>query len=226
MASKVQERIYAEKAIELLAVNWALADIPEPPDFEVQSGASRFGLEICQVFVGRENSYGSPQKRGEASNSSLVSKLAEQYYELDGRPINAKVFGSLSNENILPIAQALVNSAPPSPWKNASICFGGIKVFVTALPASMTRYSRWTMAGDRVGWARQVSSNALQAAIDKKYERLQLYKEKYAEIDLLLVADRTFNSGRLLPPEVFDITNPGFRSVYFLSYPESIVQVG
>jgi len=225
MVSKVQERIYAEKAIELLAVDWTLEDIPDPPDFEIRSGVFFFGLEVRQIFAGGERDFGSPQKRSEKIKSSLVSKLAEQFYELGGRPINVKVLGGVSDESILPIARALVSSTPQTSWKNASICLDGVKVFVTRLPDSLSRYSRWTVVDDRVGWPRQVSSNELQSAIDKKADNLRLYKDKYADIDLLLVADRTFNSGRLLPPGVFRISNPGFRSVYFLSYPESIVKI-
>jgi hypothetical protein len=66
----------------------------------------------------------------------------------------------------------------------------------------------------------------LQAAINRKGKNLSLYRDKYAEIDLLLVADRILNSGHLLQDEQIVVSNPGFRSIYFLSYPEAIHRVG
>lgn len=52
-------------------------------------------------------------------------------------------------------------------------------------------------------------------------ENLSLYRDKYTEIDLLLVADRLLNSGRLLQDEEIVVSNPGFRRIYLLSYQEA-----
>ncbi|MGA1845355.1 MAG: toll/interleukin-1 receptor domain-containing protein [bacterium] len=43
---------------------------------------------------------------------------------------------------------------------------------------------------------------------------------------LLLVADRTFDSGKLIEADCIVVRNPGFRAIYFLSYPESIEHIG
>ena len=77
MASKVQERIYAEAAASLLNVDWCLVDIPEPLDFEVQTADERFGLEVRQVFVDAETSFGSPSRRRESKNIRAIAALTK-----------------------------------------------------------------------------------------------------------------------------------------------------
>lgn len=227
MVSKVQERIYAEKAIELLAVDWTLQDIPEPLDFEVRTENFRFGLEVRNVFAGGEETYGSPRRRKESINGRLIRSLAERYYAVGGRPITAQFLGKVADVNVNQVAQQLlVASAPLQSWERTTLHIGKVKVILTALPSSAGRYLRWMVVSDRVGWARKVTCEELQAAIDRKKENLSLYRAKYPEIDLLLVADRLLNSGRLLQDEEIIVNNPGFRRIYFMSYPEAICRVG
>lgn len=232
MSIKEQERIYAEEAIKLLKEDWTLVDIPEPLDFGVRSKNFEFGLEITQVYDGGKKSDTSPikkisdgslMKKNESKNSRLIDALAKRYYEIGGCPIKVYVLGVLSSERIEQIAdQLMFDSALLLEGQRTSFCANKVKVYVTRLPLHFDHYSRWTMVDDHVGWVRQVTSGDLQAVINKKRENLVYYKKKYSDVDLLLVADRTFNSGRLILPECITIENPGFRSVYFLSYPESI----
>ena len=226
MVSKVQERIYAEKAIALLAVDWTLQDIPEPLDFEVRSENLRFGLEVRNVFAGGEETYGSPRRRNESINSRLIRSLAEKYYAAGGRPITAQFLGKVADMSVKQVAQLLDASAPLQSWERTTLQLDKMKVILTALPSSVGHYSRWTVVSDHVGWARKITCEELQAAIDRKKENLSLYRDKYAEIDLLLVANRLLNSGRLLQDEEIVVSNPGFRRIYFLSYPEAIRRVG
>jgi hypothetical protein len=224
MASKVQERIYAEKAIALLAVDWTLQDIPEPLDFEIRTEKFRFGLEVRNVFAGGEETYGSPRRRNESINSRLICSLAQQYYAGGGRPIAAQFLDKVSDVKAEQVAQIVKASALLQPREQTTLHIDKMKVFLTALPSSVGRYFRWTVVSDHVGWARKVTREELQAAINRKKKHLSRYTAKYAEIDLLLVADRILNSGRLLQEIV--VSNPGFRSIYFLSYPEAIHRVG
>jgi hypothetical protein len=226
MVSKVQERIYAESAIELLAVDWQLAEIPEPLDFEVRSNGLAFGLEIRQVFVDAEQSFGSPAKREESKNIRSIIALASQYYALGGLPISAKFLGSIASIEMESFAQELVAVAPSYPGESATENIQGVKVFMNPLPLAWSNYSRWIYVDDRVGWVRNPANHELQEAVNRKEGNLRLYKLKYEDIDLLLVADRSFNSGRLQGGNNLHVSNPGFRTIYFLSYPESIQRVG
>ena len=226
MVSKVQERIFAETAITLLGTDWRLADIPEPLDFEVQCAGETFGLEVRQLFASGETVYGSPSKRSESKNQKVIRALAKRYYQLGGVAISAKFLGALAVEDVECISQSMVGHAPKHPGASNTLTVRRVKIFMSPVPASFGHYSRWLAVDDRVGWAREVNAADIQSAIDKKADNLALYKEKYPDIDLLLVADRTFNSGRLLPVKHLKVRNPGFRHIYFLSYPEAIQRVG
>jgi hypothetical protein len=225
MASKVQERIYAEKAAALLSADWLLVEIPEPLDFEVRSGAETFGLEVRQIFVDVEADFGSPAKRDESKNRRAISALTKRYYEACGPTISAKFLGELPDDTD-DLVESMVSNAPLYAEHSKTIEVSGMKVFMTPLPVSFPNYSRWTFVNDKVGWLRRVTTADLQHAINKKEGNLALYKKKCDKIELLLVADRTFNSGKLIEADKPEVTNPGFRAIYFMSYPESIERIG
>lgn len=225
MVSKVQERIYAEAAIKLLKVDWQLIDIPEPLDFEIRSIGSKFGLEIRQIFIDTEQNFGSQAKRQESQNVRVVRELVKRYYAIGGKPISAQFLGSLLSIEPKYFAAELAASAPSYPGKSKVQQLQGVKVFMKPLPLGWSRYSRWVYVDDRVGWLVPSTGTDLQQAVDRKQENLPLYKQKYDDIDLLLVADRTFNSGKLYSLGDLRVSNPGFRTIYFLSYPEAIQRV-
>lgn len=226
MVSKVQERIYAETAVKLLSVDWCLVDIPEPPDFEVRNGSERFGLEVRQIFVDTETAFGSPSKRSESKNAQAISALAKWYYTSGGPPIAAKFLGSMSLVDTQVLAKSMVAVAPTYPGPNKVLDSRGMKVFMTPLPASWSNYSHWDFVNDKVGWSRHVTTADIQCAINRKQVNLPLYKNKYENIELLLVADRVFNSGKLVDAIQYAISISGFRAIYFMSYPESIQRIG
>lgn len=226
MVSKVQERIYVEAAVKLLKVDWKINEIPEPLDFEVQSPEGIFGMEVRQIFVDDEEIFGSPAKRGESNNIKVIKKLAKSYYAAGGVPIFAKFLGSFATVDMNSLVNFIVASAPVYPGGNVTIETQGVKVFMTSLLPAWTDYSRWVFVNDRVGWVRPISTNDLQQAVNRKQEHLPSYKKKYENIDLLLVADRLFNSGKLFNTGLLRVSNPGFRTIYFLSYPYDIKNVG
>ena len=226
MASKVQERIYAEAAAALLKIEWLLIEIPEPLDFEVRTASETFGLEVRQIFVDAETEFGSPAKRNESEKVKDILALSMRYYESGGRPILAKFLGQMSPATNKALIELMVSAAPTYPGPSKTIDAHGVKVFMTPLPASFLNYSRWFFVNDRVGWLKQITVADLQYAINRKEANLGLYKQKFDNIDLLLVADRTFNSGKLVEADDLVVNNPGFRTIYFMSYPESIQRVG
>jgi hypothetical protein len=226
MASKVQERIYAEAAAALLRTDWLIVDIPEPLDFEVRSASETFGLEVRQVFVDAEAEFGSPAKRNESVNVKAISVLAMEYYDSGGPPILAKFFGQMSSVTKKALIELMVAAAPIYPGPSKTIDAHDLKVTMTPLSASFPNYSRWAFVNHRVGWLKPITVAVLQHAINRKEANLDLYKQKFDNVELLLVADRTFNSGKLVEVDDLVVNNPGFRTVYFMSYPESIQRVG
>lgn len=97
-----------------------------------------------------------------------------------------------------------------------------MKVYLTALPLDWKNYSHWTYQDDRVGWVAGITTEQLQQQIDKKGIKLAEYKKRYERVDLLIVANRIMNSGKLELRHEPILKNPGFSNIYFFSYPEHI----
>ncbi|MCA6112009.1 hypothetical protein [Bradyrhizobium cenepequi] len=55
-----------EQAAKLLGKTWLLEADREHPDFIVTEGEQRFGLEVCEIFTGRQDHAGSVMKRTES----------------------------------------------------------------------------------------------------------------------------------------------------------------
>lgn len=226
VVNKVQERVFAETAASLLQVDWTFKEIPEPLDFEVQTATESFGLEIRQIFVDSESHFGSPTKRDEAKNIRNISLLAKKYYAMGGSPISANFLGEIQPGSVDKIVLGMIESAPKVFEERAVFQTSEIKVFMTSLPKVFGEYSNWNFVRDKVGWVKDISNSELQYAVNKKTPKLESYKRKYKNVDLLLVSDRTFNSGKFTFGSILGIVNPGFRNIYFMSYPESIHLVG
>lgn len=112
MVNKVQERVFAETAATLLAADWTLHDIPEPLDFEVQTTTESFGLEVRQIFVDIETSFGSAAKREEMKNIRAISCLAKKYYESGGPPVFAQFLGTISIIGSDELLRSMLEYAP------------------------------------------------------------------------------------------------------------------
>ena len=227
MPNKEQERIYAKKAIEFLGLDWQLNDIPEPLDFEVVDGISAWGLEVRNIYKCETRDKGSRDKEHESRTSRLLFNLAREYYTAGGSPIRVKVRGTSSlHSKRTEVLSNLLARRLGALWSqevlNASSDSG---LYVTDLPADLGKYSRWQVIDQYVGWTRPVSQEEIQKAINEKAAKLPAYQAKYQRIDLLLVEDRIFGSGRLLPLANVQISNPGFANVYFLSYPDAIQEL-
>lgn len=226
MVNKIQERIYVESAAKLLGVTWQIDDIAEPPDFLVVDDGHSFGLEVRQVFADRETFSGSPSKRKETLKSRTISRIADVYYSKGGLPVSAKFLGSVSEEDVESIARVMLSNYVSTPWLQTIVHFPDTKIYVTALPSEVGQYRRWVSVSDRVEWVRSATQSDLQYAIDRKTPNLALYKQKFSDVVLLLVAERLFNSGRLALPSIkCTVTNPGYSSIYFLSHPEAVARI-
>jgi hypothetical protein len=224
MDKKIQERIYAEKAIELLKWKCQLNDIPEPLDFEVSDGVDTWGLEIRNVFKFERATKGSRDKEYESHTYRLLFNLAREYYAASGSPIRVQLRGaSFLSTDHTGFLSALLDRQPGIPGSQEILQLAsGVTLYICDLPVSVERYSRWQLVDHHVGWVRPITQLEIQKAIDVKATRLPVYSAKYQRIDLLLVADRIFNSARMSLASEGQINNPGFANIYFLSYPDDL----
>jgi hypothetical protein len=81
-----------------------------------------------------------------------------------------------------------------------------------------TTNPRWVVVHDRVGWVSD-EGKFLQREIDAKAPKLADYRKEFSVVRLLVVADRTHNSGKLILEDEFRPDLQGFDAVYFFSYP-------
>jgi len=224
MANKNEELIFAKCMAELLHAEWVIIPLDqsqEPPDFEIRCAGETFGLEVTQVFVDKKKTSGSPAKKDERERAMKLSKLRKRYHELGGPPIAASFLGMPpSADNFL---EGMKEKAPRVPGEVTSFKDDkGVKVTMYfAAPGC----EHWQLLPDLIGWVGKVTPEHLQPRIDEKGERLPEYRKKYPVVELLIVACRLSNAGRLAEPDHLVVNNPGFRAIWFLSYPESIVRI-
>jgi len=211
-----------EEAAKLLGKTWTLGPDRKRPDFLVTEGTQKFGLEVSEVFAGLQNRAGAVTKKKESETQKAVSNLQTEYENITNTPLRVRLLGDICTKNIAKVVPALVDED----FVSKPICHQaeirldhGFKVYVTkALRAE------WFCVNDRVGWVNHDPKQRVVDAIKKKSEKLKQYKEAVgSDIHLLLVADRTFNSGRLMLKEGVALDTRGFRFVYFFSYPESVI---
>ncbi len=222
---KERERLFVERAAELLGKRWCLDPDRESPDFIVTEGAQRFGLEVCEIFKGPQDESGSRDKRTESETQRAMNDLRHEYESKEGVPLWAKFVGDMNTENmaeVLPRLRAMNLSAKPVGHHDIIEVDEG----EATLHVQVTRalWADWFSVNHRVGWVDRNPIERIAKAIGKKSKKLSCYRKcaGLKDIRLLVVANRIMNSGKLLPPERAALDVRGFQVVYFLSYPESV----
>ena len=200
----------------------------EAPDFELSNGHEIWGIEVRNLFKDEHSKRGSKSKTKESQNTKQLQILAHRYYENNTTPILLKILDVKSIEPYSDlILKTIIGREVRQPFSNEKICLSeGPTLYITDLPLELSKYSRWYFVNDKGGWVRHLTDVRLQAAIDKKTEKLPSYLTQYSQIDLLLVCDHLNNSGKLTPASVPKISNPGFRNIYLLLFPLSITRLG
>ena len=89
----------------------------------------------------------------------------------------------------------------------------------------MGKYSRWQYLTDRVGWVQQIDWLTIQQLITEKSKKLAKYQTNISTVSLLLVADATFNSGKIAIGSEELVNLSGFNSVYILIYPDKVLKI-
>ncbi len=162
-------------------------------------------------------------KKEESITQNSVNSLKRQYEKITpNTPLRVQFVGDMCVANMDTVIPALLSEdfqSKPSGHRVVLDCGSGLSVHV----ARAVRPD-WYSVNNRVGFVERNSREIIETAIKKKAKELRRYKDAAGpDIRLLLVADRDANSGKLILEErgVFDFH--GFKAVYFLSYPESVV---
>jgi hypothetical protein len=219
---KRRERFFVDQAAKLLGKTWILEADREHPDFIVTEGEQRFGLEVCEIFIGHQDQAGSVMKRTESRIHRQFEALRREYESLTQTTLRVQIVGRLSAENMAAIVPALVAEelATKPVGHHVVIDRGnGLRLHVTK-----SFRPEWFSVNHRVGWVNRNPLPIIMDAIEKKSKELHRYRAAgSADIRLLLMADRIHNGGKLLLDDTAEVDTKGFQVVYVFPYPEPVM---
>lgn len=225
LSQKKRERFFVEEAAKLLGKKWCLGLDRERPDFIVTEGKQQFGLEVSELFTGKQDKSGSHMKEMESNTQDAVENLRKKYEQKEGTPLNVRFNGDMCDENMAEVLPALValNLSTKAVLNSKIIEVNkGIAPLLVRVIRAPTAH--WYSMNHRVGWVDTKPIDRITKAIKKKSKSLPIYKRNtgLSDIRLLIVADRTKNSGKLSLQEcpAFDLRE--FNVAYFFSYPEDV----
>lgn len=154
MADKLLERIYVDKAKELLGWNCTINDIPEPIDFELQDKNAIWGIEVRHILKSERESKGSTDKEAEYRTSQALMRLRDDYYKRAGSPIKVRIRGSIRSGAIRKqILATLSNRQHGTALSHEVVRISSnVTLDITNLPESQKPYLHWQSIDHRVGW--------------------------------------------------------------------------
>ena len=219
--NKGQERFFVEEAARSLGVQWEVGEDRESPDFLIDDGSYRFGLEVSELFAGPVGIRGALRKAAESFHQKTIDRCRRAYEKERDVPLRIAILGKVTKESLeksltILLARDLARMRPGERFE--------VEIS-DQFKAHVTRAFRhqWFRVNDRVGWVNTNPLPMIEEAAAKKSELLANYREAAGpDIRLLLVANRMFASGKLQLVEDSTVDTQGFRVVYFFSYPETI----
>lgn len=226
---KKRERFFVEEAAKLMGKTWSLGPDREHPDFFVTEGAQQFGLEVSEIFTGRQGRAGSAVKEMESNTQRAVDALRREYETITNIPLIVKLVGDVCAENLALVVPALVAADLASkPVRHHAVIApdtglrAGLRVHVTK-----ALRPNWFSMKDRVGLVDHHPMPRISAAVKKKSSELPRYRQAVGsdDIHLFLVANHINNSGKLVVEEQAQLNLQGFKVVYFFPYPEPVVTI-
>ena len=218
---------YAKKAGGLLGESWKVKSSPNEaswPDLVVTIESKKFGLEVREIYLD-EYRKGSAKKASEQKNLRKIEKLANAYYNKNSTPIIVDFLGDIGQHDKL--LNAITKEVGQlSEWDKKRIePYRDCVIYIQKLPDQCVEYAEWYYVSDRVGWVRDMDTATINNAISEKAKNLPKYTQKIQDVRLLLVSDREHNSGNARLTNDIICDSCGFTNVYYLLYPNKIVQL-
>ena len=238
MTRPLQKKIelnYVKELASILGGLWE-ASPREKPDFIIENGTSIFGLEVSLVHTGEIKKKSSKMKEDESRAKLHMNKLQEAYEAHTNVPLRLHVIVNKYEkedkdkckeykEKILPILIAEDFQSKPVGHRIQKEILrnnGDISIKFCATKALRAEYSDLRYS---CGWVNQNGMSVVQNAILEKEKKLDSYKHNtdLKDIRLLLVADHTNNSGKLILENLEGLYRGGFNVIYFFQRPRKIV---
>ena len=227
LRQKAEEILYAQCAGVLMESAWNINNPPneeEWPDLLVNDGGQNFGLEVRKLYPD-EGYRGSSKRAGEGERARQLKEAADIYYQEYPISVQVKIYGTPGDPNKF-VEDIAGSIASLHLWQPKKIDLDDERwMYLCRLPDECGAYKRWTVLSDIVGWVGHIDSAVVQQAINKKSANLPKYESYLEKVSLLLVCDRTLNSGKRLFSNVKGLNTVGFECVYLFSYPDQLIKI-
>jgi hypothetical protein len=235
---KQRERFFLDCFLKALKLPISYIVEHEAPDFLINTGDRWIGIEVTELFVPQASPYSL--QAHESLSSRIVQQAKTLYQDIEGPPVHVNV--GFSNGHDLRNADrddmagklaSFVKNLHLEMWQRFDATPEDIGElpeevsFLHVLRVPEESLGRWNIP--RAGWVHTLTNTALQSCIEKKAQRLAIYKSSTSENWLLIVADRTNPSqlfDRVSASDARDILSP-FSRTYFFGLPENeVVRIG
>ena len=236
---KSRERYLLDRFISVAKLEARIIEERESPDFVIQTGETRIGVEVTELFISHEK-HGSTLQAQEAMTSQVAAKAQQLYQAENGPPAHVTICFSpqknlrgLNRDVTAKMLCDFVLGLNLSVWQRhdwhaeeASGFLPDAISFVHALGVPSFEIAHWGVA--RAGWVAPLSPAPLQERIDAKANRLSEYQRAIAENWLLIVADATRPSSLIEVAANFETqaTLSPFDRTFFYSHPDKYIELG
>lgn len=207
--------------------SWRIKEPPtekEWPDLLVNDGCHDFGLEVRKLYPD-EGVTGSSKRTAETKRVKQLREAANVYYQNNQTAVSVKIYGT--PDEPAKLAQDVADAVESLQlWQQKKVCLDDSRwMYVSRLPDGCGEYKKWILLSDAVGWVGHANTAMVQKAVIKKSVNLPRYKSHLEKVSLLLVYDRTLNSGKYLFSSVEGVKTAGFEYVYLFSFPDQLIKI-
>lgn len=226
---KQSEALYAANLSKDMSYGW-IVDVPfnedDWPDLMITTSSNdKFGLEVRDMYVD-DSSKGSIEKGNESFRHKLLKKLSVEYYAKRGVPILLDIRGPFYNESVGKILDYLL-SVKLQEWVHTEhdiiIHNKKTRLFIERLPSDFGQYCYWKCMDDNIGWVERITEDKIEKIVKEKSIHIDKYRKNVSNVSLLIVANRIYNSGKMLLEKSREINTCGFDKVYFYMHPIKVV---
>jgi hypothetical protein len=150
-----------------------------------------------------------------------LRRLASAYYAAGGLPITVTALLPLRHDqDHAAVVRRLRMARSSTLWKQRVVRLRDSAYYVTSLPDEAGEYRLWRCVNNSVGWVGRLSPSVLESRIRLKARKLPEYRQTVNRVALLLVVDRTRESGMLeWPAEATRLAGHGFDAVFLYVHP-------
>lgn len=215
-SQKQREIDYVGFLVNKLNREWIVMNY-EAPDFTISDFGSRFGLEVTQVFRGPEDEHGAPSVRNEKRHQRCIDRWRTDYEAVHPVALSVKIIGRLPPDGGELLSTLIGSGIHEEPLHSQRRLRVGPK---TTVQATRALRPDWLYIDDRVDFVTTSSGEEIDSAIDRKAKNLPRYIRNCGDdVRLLIVLDRTMNSGKVVPTVTRKYAFQGFTKVYLANFP-------